>query len=297
MPAGRLGRGVSALFSGDSATFEHSARLVPIAYLHPNPEQPRRTFNQARLAELAASIRHYGIIQPLIVEERGLNDYIIIAGERRYRAAQQANVIEIPIICRQSEETERFELALVENIQRADLNVLEEAQAYRSLLKRTRLTQEELAARVGKSRSTVANVLRILALPDRVQRLVADGQLTAGHARAVLVLPTPHAQQRIADEIVRRKLSVRESEQLAQARSRVHEDTGAAHSSENAMADKVPPKNYELTAVEGKIRERLLTAVRITGNGEKGMISIYYHSLTDLNRIYKCICDRDNSHP
>lgn len=292
MPSNRLGRGVNALFSGDTAAFERSARLVPIAHLHPNPKQPRRAFDAERLAELAASIRSYGIIQPLIVEERGHNDYIIIAGERRYRASRAAGLTELPVICRKSGETERLELAVVENVQRDALGVLEEARAYQALLEQTTLTQEQLAKRVGKSRSALTNTLRLLALPAGVQRLLERERLRPGHARAVLALTNAAAQQRLADEIVRRQLSVRESEALARARSanaNATTEQASTHSPSSASAI-----SYELAAVEGKIRDHLLTKVTVSGSSERGKITIQYHSLTDLNRIYKRICALNN---
>lgn len=297
MSPARLGRGVGALFSGDTAPFERSARLVPIAHLHPNPNQPRREFDKEKLDELAASIRSYGIIQPLIVEERKHNDYIIIAGERRYRAARIVDLAEVPVICRKSGETERLELALIENVQRAALSALEEAHAYRSLLEQTMLTQEQLAKRVGKSRSALANTLRLLSLPEGVQRLLERERLRPGHARAVLVLADAAAQQRLADEIVRRQLSVRESEELARARSG---NANANATAQQAQATSAPPSSpqsaigYELAAVEGKIRDRLMTKVTVSGNSERGKITIQYHSLTDLNRIYKRICALDD---
>ena len=286
MPGGRLGKGVDALFGSADITFEHSARLIPIGQLHPNPDQPRKRFTPQDIGELAASIRSYGVIQPLIVEERGLNDYIIIAGERRWRAARQARLAEVPAICRAGGETERLELSVVENIQRSQLTPLEEARAYRAILDQTRLTQEQLAERVGKSRSAVANTIRMLTLPDSVQRLLDGGQLTAGHARAVLMISDPAIQRRAAAEMVRDKLSVRESEQLAQTHTRRHAE---AHANADAPVA-APTVNYELLAVEDKMRERLGTKVKINGDSEQGKIHIYYHSLTDLNRIYKLIC-------
>lgn len=293
MPPTKLGRGVDALFSSNTVAFERSARLVSISHLYPNPDQPRKVFNPEKLAELATSIRSHGIIQPLIVEERGHNRYVIIAGERRYRAARAAELTELPVICRQSGETERLELALVENIQRTSLGVLEEARAYKSLLDQTTFTHEQLAKSIGKSRSALTNTLRLLSLPAKVQRMLEREHLRPGHARAVLMLADVTAQQRLADEIVRRKLSVRESEELAHTRNNsVTDNIKQAHATDSPQipSQSKHETNYELIAVEEKIRDYLMTNVSISGNSERGKITIQYHSLTDLNRIYKRIC-------
>ena len=270
------------------APIEQSARMVPIAHIRPNPKQPRAHFPDEEIAELARSIRSYGIIQPLIVEEHGPNDYRIIAGERRFRAAQQAKITELPVICRKVDEKERLELALVENIQRAQLTVVEEAHAYRAILEQTTLTQEKLALRIGKARSTITNTIRILTLPQEVQTLLTTGKLSAGHARALLMNQSPTLQKRLARQIVAQKLSVRESEHLAQRRTSPPSTLTPAPSAKERLL------RSEIVAVEERMRDQLITKVKIRGNDQQGTIQIHYHSLNDLNRLYKHICKIDD---
>jgi len=299
--AARLGRGFGALVEESIAQFEQSARMIPIAELHPNPHQPRAHFGEQVLKELAASIKSYGIIQPLIVEERAHGDYLIIAGERRFLAANIAGLREVPAICRTRDEARRLELALIENIHRSDLNAIEEARAYRDILDQTAMTQENLALRMGRARSTITNSLRILTLPKEIQGMIERGELSAGHARALLIINDRTGQRALAREIVQNGYSVRESEErarreeerrrgsAAQKGARPLNDHERDHEARGGNAAKA--RTSELAAVEDRLQEELLTKVAIQGDNEKGKISIYYHSLNDLNRIYKKICD------
>jgi len=213
---GGLGRGLSALMADVALEQQASAAAVgpivtlPVESLVPNPDQPRRYFDETALAELAASIREKGVIQPLVVRKKG-ESYEIVAGERRWRAAQRAQVHELPVVVREFTDTEVLEIAIIENIQRADLNAVEEAQGYRALIERFGHTQEKLAEVLGKSRSYIANLLRLLNLPEEVQALVRDGKLSAGHARALVTADDAGA---LARKVVAEGLSVRQVEAL-----------------------------------------------------------------------------------
>jgi ParB family transcriptional regulator, chromosome partitioning protein len=207
-----LGKGMGALLP---VVEDHGKKYFscPIEEIKPNKEQPRKTFVNEKLEELAASIREKGIIQPLVVVRKA-GHYELIAGERRWRAAQEAGLREVPVVIQDVSEETALEMALIENIQREDLNAVEEAEAYQALLQRFSLSQEELAKRVGKERSTIANALRLLRLPAEIKRDVAEDRISMGHARALLTLDDPEEQKAARDEIVKQKLSVREAEAL-----------------------------------------------------------------------------------
>lgn len=208
----RLGRGLEALIPATAEnTEETAARVVPTSQIQPNPHQPRGAMNEEKLAELAASIREHGLIQPLIVTKSG-DGFTLIAGERRWRASQQVGLKEVPVIIKEATPQAMLELALIENIQRADLNPLEEAYAYQQLMGEFGLTQEEVAQRVGKGRSTVANLVRLTNLPQNIQQAVTAGRLSGAHARALLPLPTPEMQIAAMNQIVKLSLSVRQTE-------------------------------------------------------------------------------------
>ncbi|HEY4124224.1 MAG TPA: ParB/RepB/Spo0J family partition protein, partial [Rhizomicrobium sp.] len=210
-----LGRGLSALIGDDvtpARADTKSTRTMPVAFLKPNPNQPRKNFAEAELEDLANSIREKGILQPILVRPiKGVSDsFEIVAGERRWRAAQRAKLHDVPVVIREMEDSEAFELAIVENVQREDLNAIEEASAYHELIDRFHYTQEQIAKEVGKSRSHVANTVRLLRLPDSVKAMVRDGKLTAGHARTLIGAPDAEAR---AKAIVEASLNVREAEQ------------------------------------------------------------------------------------
>lgn len=282
-PKGGLGRGLDALIPSSPLTEEMNERgmlrRVPIASIRPNPHQPRTQFDDAALAELADSIREHGLIQPLIVHEAGPDDYTLIAGERRWRASQRAGLSELPVVVKETTPQGMLELALVENVQRADLNPLEEALAYQQLIEEFGLTQGDVAKRVGKSRPTVANMVRLLDLPANVQEAVAQGRLSGGHARALLALPGPEQQTAVMNSIVQQEWSVRKTEEVVR----------------KLLARKRPAKKQqevvsaEIRHLEQRFRESLGTKVSIEKGRKGGRVVIHYYSDEELNAIYDAI--------
>lgn len=282
-----LGRGLSALMAdvepARDAAGEQSARrpdmVVPVEMVAPNPDQPRRRFAEAELQELAESIRARGILQPLIVrpDPREPSAYQIVAGERRWRAAQLAQLHEVPVLVRDYDDTEVLEVAIVENIQRADLNPLEEAAGYRQLMDRFGHTQEKLAQALGKSRSHIANLLRLLNLPDEVQEMLREGRLSAGHARALVATDTP---VEIARQVAAKGLSVRETEKLVKKSAQGPSPSGRARRGP-------PEKDADTRALEGDLHAALGMGVSIEHdpgtNG--GRMVIRYHSLEQLDTL------------
>lgn len=291
-----LGKGLGALIPERQQFFEQSekeasespVRVVPIDLLSPNPDQPRKTFSQESLNELAESIRRHGLLQPLLVQEQAPGKFIIIAGERRYRAARLAGLLELPVILRSSENENHLELSLVENIQREDLDPIEEAQAYVKLMEITGATQEHIAEMVGKSRVAVANTVRLLKLPEDIQAALKDGSITPGHARNLLSIEDENERKKLFDRILHENLSVRQTEQEAQrlqAALQTHKGktrkAKSSSSNENEIA--LDPLLREL---QEKLIERLGTKVEITGSLDAGAIKIQYFSQDDLQRIY-----------
>lgn len=252
--------------------------------LVPNPNQPRTEFDAAALEELSDSIKEHGIIQPIIVEkaESGA-DFYIIAGERRTRAAKLAGLKKVPIRLSKFDNIKKLEVALIENIQRADLNPIDEANAYYNLMQMGDLTQEEVAQRVGKKRPTIANALRLMKLPEDIQKSLVDGQITSGHARALLMCENMADQRVLFGKIVGSGLSVRLAEDMA----RDFNNGGRAVSKKTEK--KVPPKDPDLSSIEQKFIEILGTKVNIKGTLSKGSICIDYYSKEDLNRLYGII--------
>jgi len=277
----RLGRGLASLI-GDVAseatpTIERSRqRRVPIEFLKPNPRNPRRDFSDADLDELAASIRERGIIQPIVARTlRGPGEsYEIIAGERRWRAAQRAGLHDVPIVVHEASDSEALELAIIENVQRADLNPLEEAAGYQRLGEEFSYSQDDIAKTVGKSRSHVANTLRLLKLPDSVKAYIQAGKLTAGHARALIGLPDPEV---VAQEIVARSLNVRQVETLAQERS------GGAARKPRPQGE----KDADTRAIEKRLSDALGLAVTIDHDGKGGVVHIRYRQLDQLDEVIR----------
>jgi ParB family transcriptional regulator, chromosome partitioning protein len=283
-----LGRGLSALMADvhlagpdhvpASRRAEH---LVPIDRLEPNPQQPRLDFNQADLESLADSIRQKGVIQPLIVRRKvGRETYEIVAGERRWRAAQLAQLHEVPVVVRDLDDSEVLEIAIIENIQREDLNAIEEALGFRQLMTRFGHTQEKLAEALSRSRSHVANLLRLLTLPAEVQDMVRDGRLTAGHARALI--GSPKAAE-MAEKVVAKGLSVRKVERLARAE-------GAPKSPATAGA-KRPAKDADTRALEADLSANLRMDVRIDHRegAESGQVTIAYKNLEELDMLCQAL--------
>ena len=284
-----LGRGLSALMSDvnlDSSRpialpQRQGETLLPIEQIAPNPNQPRRNFEPEALRDLADSLAKKGVIQPLIVRQIGQQDrYEIVAGERRWRAAQMANLHELPVIIREFSDSEVLEIAIIENIQRAELNAIEEAQAYRQLMQRFGHTQEKIAEALSRSRSHIANFLRLLTLPDDVQDLVKDGKLSAGHARALIT--TSNASE-LARQVVLRGLSVRDTEQLVRKL--------AASPSTMRKAMQTEQKDADTRAIESDLSANLKMGVRIDhqpgGNG--GKLTISYRSLDDLDLLCRVL--------
>ncbi|GHV53392.1 chromosome partitioning protein ParB [Spirochaetia bacterium] len=254
--------------------------LLPLDKLRPNPDQPRKYFDEAELQELADSIREHGIIEPIIAGDAGDGTYIIVAGERRCRAASLAGLTKAPVIIRDYTDEKRMEVALIENVQRADLNPIEEAAAYKNLMDLTGLSQDEVAAKVGKNRSTVANALRLLRLPPDIQKSLEKGELSSGHARAILSISAPKDQSLLYREILASGLSVREAEKRAAVLNNGEE--GA----EKARAKPSHKREPELAAMEQKFIDTLGTKVVINGDLQKGNIQIDYYSMDDLDRLY-----------
>lgn len=283
-----LGRGLSALMADvhlagpeQMATPRKAELLVPVEKLEPNPQQPRMDFRQEELESLADSIRQKGVIQPLIVRRKpGRDLYEIVAGERRWRAAQLAQLHEVPVVVRELNDTEVLEVAIIENIQRADLNAIEEALGFRQLMTRFGHTQEKLAEALSKSRSHVANLLRLLTLPAEVQDLLRDGALSAGHARALI--GSPKAAE-LAAHIVAKGLSVRETERLVKQQD--------SAKSPSPKTSKSAEKDADTRALEADLSANLKLAVRIdhASGGESGALTIRYDSLDDLDRLCRIL--------
>lgn len=272
-----LGKGLSALIP-DAPAPKPTSSEVDIDRLSPNTLQPRGQFDDARLEELAQSIKANGVIQPIVVQRVG-DRFQIIAGERRWRAAQKAGLTQVPVVVREvSQPRSQLEMALVENIQRENLNAIEEAHAYRRLADEFQLTQEAIAAAVGKDRATVANILRLLKLPAEVQAEVASGGLSMGHARALLALPSEPDQLRVSRDVLSRKLSVRETETLVK-----REVEAPSSASTPKPAEKVDPNTRD---AEERLRLLLGTRVRIVRRGSRGRIEIDFGSEQELIRVF-----------
>ena len=253
---------------------------VSIAAIQPNPHQPRTAFSVDALQELADSIREHGLIQPLIVTQEGPHQFTLIAGERRWRACRLAGLESVPVVVKDVSPQARLELALVENIQRADLNPIEEAMAYNQLLRDFALTQVEAARRVGKSRAEVANKVGLLKLPPEVQAAVTNGQISYGHARTLITLPTPEAQISLMRQIIKHDYSVRQAEAVAR---KIREGEKPAP----RLAPAQPP---ELRALEEALRDSLGTRVRVQKNRKgRGTVVIHFYSDEELQSIYEAI--------
>ncbi|MCM2440446.1 ParB/RepB/Spo0J family partition protein [Agrobacterium vitis] len=281
----RLGRGLAALIGemdqpvpvDESRAVVSADRMVPIEFVSRNPRNPRRYFDETVLQELAGSIRQHGIVQPVVVRTIGTGRYEIIAGERRWRAAQLAGLVEIPVIVRDVDDRTALELAIVENVQRADLNPLEEAMGYEQLIAEHGYTQNDLGEIIGKSRSHVANSLRLLKLPDPVRDMLADGSLSAGHARALVSTSDPNS---LARQIVSKGMSVRDAERLAQ-----NDIKGQGQPKPHV----VPVKDSDTVALERSLSDRLGLDVSINHKGGGGQLRINYKTLEQLEEICRLL--------
>ena len=277
-----LGRGLGALLSSDrTIDLGSDATEIDVNSIVPGPMQPRAHFDEASLESLAESIRSHGIVQPLLVRRRG-DGYELVAGERRWRAAKLAGLTRVPVVVREVPDDSLLEIALIENIQREDLNPIEEAQAYRKLIETVGLTQEALASRVGRDRSYITNYLRLLRLPDDLQQLVKEGRLSTGHARTLLAVEHVDLQRRLARQILESGLSVRATELL------VHKKSEAKQERKPAATQVVDPN---VRAAETKLRRALGTQVKILQAGEngRGKIEISFFDTRDLDRIYSLL--------
>ena len=273
-PKSGLGRGLSALIGEESVPTRGEARAthkLPVAFLRPNRFQPRKTFAAEDLHDLTESIREKGILQPILVRPLGADSYEIVAGERRWRAAQLAKLHDVPVVVREMSDAESLELAIVENVQRADLNAIEEAAAYHELMDRFGYTQDRIAKEVGKSRSHVANTLRLLRLPESVKAMLRDGRLTAGHARTLLGVDDPEARAR---EIVEGAMNVREAEQRSKAKP-------------GKRGGKVA-EDVNVKAIESNVSSLLGLNVKIVHKGDKGgEIRIRYRTLEQFDDLIR----------
>ncbi len=276
----RLGRGLAALI-GDDTTEEavvqdiRSLRHVPIELLHPNPNNPRKHFAEEELESLAKSLKDKGLLQPLVVRPRSDGSFEIVAGERRWRASQRAGLHELPVLIRELGDRETLEIALIENVQRSDLNPLEEARAYRQLIEQYQYTQQQLAEGIGKSRSHIANTMRLLTLPDAILKQIEEGSLTAGHARSLIAADSP---EELADKIISLNLSVRQAEDLAR-KAAAPGTTGPK-----------PEKDPDTRALEKELSQALGLTVALKHKGATGgSVVITYKTLDQLDEISRRI--------
>ena len=271
-----LGRGLEALIPAgeESLAGSDATRRLPLDDLRPNPRQPRRDIPRSELEELAASIREHGVLQPLVVTPASDGDgYLLIAGERRLEAARMVGLETVPVVVRVADERQSLEMALVENLQRADLDPLESADGYRQLVEDFGLSHEQVAKRVGKSRSTVSNTLRLLKLPASVRQALASGRLSEGHARALLALPTPQAQSAAAQTVLKRSLNVRQTEELVQRLT--------GHRRHPTTARRSP----EESEVENQLRQALGTKVTLRQGRKGGSLVIHFYSEEELEAL------------
>ena len=272
-----LGRGLNALLGDpDLQPQSEGSVTLPISQVEPGLNQPRKRFDPEALADLAESIRVHGIIQPLTVRRLASGYYQIIAGERRWRAAKEAGLTEVPAVIIEADDRKVMELGLIENLQREDLNPAEEARGYQSLMEDYGLTQEQVAQRMGKSRPAVANTLRLLALPDDLMKLVEEGQLSAGHARTILGAPTPSLQRQAAKRVVEEQLSVRQTEALVKALQKEKRTKPAPDGADLSLY---------LGELEKNLSGRLGRKVKIAHRGKKGRIELEYYDSQDLESL------------
>lgn len=275
-----LGKGLDALLpTTETSLPESGIRQIPTSQIKPNPRQPRSNFDQEELRELAESIREHGVIQPLILTQgKTTEQFTLIAGERRLLAAQLIELELVPAIIRGASDQELVELALVENVQRADLGPLETAEAYRQLSEDFKMSHEVIAARVGKNRVTITNTLRLLKLPDDVKQSLASGEISEGHARALLALPSAEAQSAVLKSILKSGLNVRQTEELVRKLS-----------GEKTSRRTKRTQDPELKAIEEQLRQRLGTRVNLHKQSKGGKLTIYYYSTEELDSILDLI--------
>lgn len=287
-----LGKGLSSLIPLGHRSENVSGKYFEcnIEDIVPNQNQPRKLFDKSAIDELAASIEEKGIIQPLLVRKLGGGKYEIIAGERRFRASQSLGLEKIPVILREADDQETLELALIENLQRRDLNPIEEALAYKELLSKYQYTQDELAKRLGKDRSSIANSLRLLKLPEAIRSQVITGKLSMGHARAILSIDDHDIQLKIVDKVIDNNLSVREIEDLVREMN-TEPATANITPITSAVTDSQAPVINTLNAphLVEELKKHLKTKVLIRASGKKGKIILHYQSMEEFNRLYNSL--------
>lgn len=271
-----LGKGLGALMLENTVDTMNSASTLPINEIIPNKEQPRKTFDQQALEELADSIRQHGVLQPLLVRPLASGGYQLIAGERRWRASRMAELTEVPVIIRELSDTEAMEIAIIENLQREDLNPIEEAEGLQALIDKCDYSQEQVAVSVGKSRPAIANSLRLLRLPEEVREMTKNGEISAGHARALLAFDNPVIMLEVANNIVSNKLTVRDVERLAKKPSA-------------SKKQKSPRRDSFYDEVELSLSETLGTKVKVYNGRNKGTLEIEFYSLEDLKNLANAI--------
>ncbi|WP_210610734.1 ParB/RepB/Spo0J family partition protein [Priestia flexa] len=276
-----LGKGINALFSGVDTQATDSIQDIDISELRPNPYQPRKTFQQEAIEELKQSILHHGILQP-IVARRSIKGYEILAGERRFRAAKEANLTTVPVIVKDFSEKQMMELALLENLQREDLTPIEEAMAYHLLIEKLDMTQEQLAARLGKSRPHIANYLRLLQLPEEVQMLISNNEISMGHGRTLAGLKNKSLLPKVIKKIKTEQLNVRQLEAYVS-----HLNQSVSRETKKEKPQKT--KDIFIRENETKLQEKLGTPVNITRTKKKGKIEIEFFTQDDLNRLLELL--------
>lgn len=293
----RLGKGIGSLMDdysfdsiikGNDEFEKEEMLLLPINKIRPNPTQPRKQFDQDTLIELAESIKNQGILQPLLVEKISDGDYAIVAGERRYRAALEAGIEKVPVIVKSFSTIQRMEVSLIENIQRENLNPIEEAKAYLFLLEKAEISQEELSNRVGKKRSTIANSIRLLQLEEDYQEALLQDEITPGHARALLAVINPADRHYLYLKIVEDGLSVRKAEDLAKDLNR------GKRASLEKRKEKASQRDIDIIVMEQRFLEAMQAKVKLKGTLTKGRIEIPYHSQDELERLYNLLVGEES---
>ncbi|MGZ9814948.1 ParB/RepB/Spo0J family partition protein [Peribacillus simplex] len=279
-----LGKGLNALFNSGEISKDEIVREIKLRELRPNPYQPRKSFRLEAIEELKQSIMEHGILQPIIAR-KSIKGYEIVAGERRYRAAKEAGLKTVPVVVRELSEQQMMELAILENLQREDLNPIEEAAAYQTLLEKLEFTQEQLANRLGKSRPHIANHVRLLSLPEGIRRYISDGEISMGHGRALLGLKKKEMLKPVVDKILKEGMNVRQLEQY------IHQLNDTV--SRETKSKKQEKKDIFIKQRETSLRERLGTSVTIKQSKKKGKIEIEFFSKEDLERILNLI-DQEN---
>ena len=278
---GGLGKGLDALFADNNTMEEEQGvQMLRLSEIEPNRNQPRKEFDREALQQLADSIREHGVLQPLLVRTIGESSYQLVAGERRWRAARMAGISEVPVIVKELDDTQAMEIALIENLQREDLNPIEEALGYHSLLEDFSLTQEILSKRIGKSRSAIANSLRLLTLDDGIKKLLITGELSSGHARALLSVENPEMRLALAKRIIEDRLSVRQAEEIAK---KLNKEKKSPPKKDNTA------EQIETEHLAEQIASVLGTKVKISHNAKRGKIEIDYYGNEDLDRILELL--------